>query len=101
MLDIKWIRDNPEALKHALMRRGQSADFAEATVSEAVRLDDARRANIKSLQEAQERSLAVCLELPPGQALTRMALARGVREARSIADFRTIEGAARWLERAA
>ena len=55
MLDIKWIRDNPEALKHALMRRGQSADFAEATASEAIRLDDARRANIKSLQEAQER----------------------------------------------
>ena len=52
MLDIKWIRDNPEALKHALMRRGQSADIAEATVSEAIRLDDARRANIKSLQEA-------------------------------------------------
>ncbi|MBK8322011.1 MAG: acyltransferase domain-containing protein [Betaproteobacteria bacterium] len=54
-----------------------------------------------ALQEAQERSLAVCLELPPGQALTRMVLARGVREARSIADFRTIEGVARWLERAA
>ncbi|MBS1168444.1 MAG: serS [Proteobacteria bacterium] len=55
MLDIKWIRDNPEALKHALMRRGQSVDLAEATASEAIRLDDARRANIKSLQEAQER----------------------------------------------
>jgi hypothetical protein len=30
-----------------------------------------------------------------------MALARGAREARAIADFRTPEGAARWLERSA
>ncbi|CAI9398586.1 Serine--tRNA ligase [Pleomorphomonas sp. T1.2MG-36] len=68
MLDIKWIRDNPEALKHALMRRGQSADFAEATVSEAVRLDDARRANIKSLQEAQERRNAASKEIGKAKA---------------------------------
>ena len=63
MLDIKWIRDNPEALKHALMRRGQSADLAEATVSEAIRLDDARRANLKSLQEMQERRNAASKEI--------------------------------------
>lgn len=68
MLDIKWIRDNPEALKHALMRRGQSADFAEATVSEAVRLDDARRVNIKSLQEAQERRNAASKEIGKAKA---------------------------------
>ncbi len=68
MLDIKWIRDNPEALKHALMRRGQSADIAEATVSEAIRLDDARRANIKSLQEAQERRNAASKEIGKAKA---------------------------------
>lgn len=68
MLDIKWIRDNPEALKHALMRRGQSADIAEATISEAVRLDDARRANIKSLQEAQERRNATSKEIGKAKA---------------------------------
>jgi seryl-tRNA synthetase len=68
MLDIKWIRDNPEALKHALMRRGQSADIAEATVSEAIRLDDARRANIKSLQEAQERRNAASREIGKAKA---------------------------------
>lgn len=68
MLDIKWIRDNPEALKHALMRRGQSADLAEATASEAIRLDDARRANIKSLQEAQERRNAASKEIGKAKA---------------------------------
>ena len=68
MLDIKWIRDNPEALKHALMRRGQSADLAEATASEAVRLDDARRANIKSLQEAQERRNVASKEIGKAKA---------------------------------
>ncbi|MCM5551886.1 serine--tRNA ligase [Pleomorphomonas sp. NRK KF1] len=68
MLDIKWIRDNPEALKHALMRRNQSADLAEATVSEAIRLDDARRVNIKSLQEAQERRNAASKEIGKAKA---------------------------------
>lgn len=68
MLDIKWIRENPEALKHALMRRGQSADLAEATASEAIRLDDARRANIKSLQEAQERRNAASKEIGKAKA---------------------------------
>ncbi len=68
MLDIKWIRDNPEALKHALMRRGQSAEFAETTASEAIRLDDARRANIKSLQEAQERRNAASKEIGKAKA---------------------------------
>ncbi len=68
MLDIKWIRENPEALKHALMRRGQSADIAEATASEAIRLDDARRANIKSLQEAQERRNAASKEIGKAKA---------------------------------
>lgn len=68
MLDIKWIRDNPEALKHALTRRGQSADFAESIVSEAIRLDDARRVNIKSLQEAQERRNAASKEIGKAKA---------------------------------
>jgi malonyl CoA-acyl carrier protein transacylase len=52
------------------------------------------------MDEAAERDFAVSIELPPGSALTRMALARGRREARAIADFRSPEGAARWLERA-
>jgi seryl-tRNA synthetase len=50
------------------MRRGQSADIAEATVSEAIRLDDARRANIKSLQEAQERRNAASKEIGKAKA---------------------------------
>jgi len=68
MLDIKWIRDNPEALKRALMRRGQSADAAEATVSDAIAKDDARRANIKSLQEAQEQRNSASKEIGKAKA---------------------------------
>jgi len=52
------------------------------------------------MDEAAERNFAVSIELPPGSALTRMALALGRPEARAIADFRSPEGAARWLERA-
>lgn len=80
MLDIKWIRDNPEALKHALMRRGQSADIAEATALEAIRLDDARRANIKSLQEAQERRNLASKEIGKAKANKNEARAADLME---------------------
>jgi [acyl-carrier-protein] S-malonyltransferase len=53
------------------------------------------------LEEAAERGIAVALELPPGTALTRMFAQRNAGEARAIADFRSVEGVARWLERVA
>jgi seryl-tRNA synthetase len=80
MLDIKWIRDNPEALKRALMRRGQSADAAEATVSDAISRDDARRAHIKSLQEAQEQRNAASKEIGKAKAAKDEARAAEVME---------------------
>lgn len=80
MLDIKWIRDNPEALKRALMRRGQSADAAAAIVSDAIARDDARRAHIKSLQEAQEQRNAASKEIGKAKAAKDEAKAGALME---------------------
>ena len=61
MLDISWIRDNPEALDRALQSRG-----AEPAAARLIALDEARRAAIQTLQEAQTRRNAASKEI--GQA---------------------------------
>jgi seryl-tRNA synthetase len=61
MLDIRWIRENPEALDRALKNRGQ-----EPSAARLAALDDARRAAIQKLQEAQARRNAASREI--GQA---------------------------------
>ncbi len=58
MLDIKWIRENPEALDAALQKRG-----ASAVSSEILALDEARRQHIAKVQEAQERRNAASKEI--------------------------------------
>lgn len=50
MLDIKWIRENPESLDNALRSRG-----AEAESQKLIGLDEARRVAIGRLEEAQAR----------------------------------------------
>lgn len=51
------------------------------------------------VEECLERGIVVALELAPGSTLARM-LARHVTvQARAVADFRSVEGVARWLER--
>ncbi|MEM8839207.1 MAG: serine--tRNA ligase [Pseudomonadota bacterium] len=50
MLDIKWIRENPQALDHALESRGAAPHSAEILA-----LDDERRSHLAKLQEAQEK----------------------------------------------
>lgn len=50
MLDIQIIRDDPEAVDHALSRRG-----AEPAAQEILALDARHRAAINALQEAQTR----------------------------------------------
>jgi len=50
MLDIKWIRENPDALDAALAKRG-----AEPASARLIELDEARRHHIVELQEAQQR----------------------------------------------
>lgn len=51
------------------------------------------------MQVLQERGCSVLLELGPGSTLSRMAtdLFPGI-EARSVADFKTLEGVIRWVE---
>ena len=63
MLDIKWIRENRQALADALMARGQSAEAAGAVVDDVIARDEARRAHIVALQEKQERRNAASKEI--------------------------------------
>ncbi len=58
MLDIKWIRENPQALDDALARRG-AAPQAEALIA----LDEQRRSHISRLQALQERRNAASKEI--------------------------------------
>lgn len=63
MLDIKWIREKPEALSAALEKRGWTKDEAAAKVEEIIGHDEARRAHLVSLQEKQERRNAASKEI--------------------------------------
>ena len=61
MLDIKWIRDNPDAFLKGLVNRG----FADprATLTRLLSLDEERRATIQKLQDAQARRNAASKEV--------------------------------------
>jgi seryl-tRNA synthetase len=63
MLDIRWIRENPEQLARALVRRGQSAESASTIVDDLVAKDEARRAHLGELQTRQERRNAASKEI--------------------------------------
>jgi seryl-tRNA synthetase len=63
MLDIKWIREKPEALSAALVKRGWSQEEAAAKVGEIIGYDEARRAHLVALQEKQERRNAASKEI--------------------------------------
>ena len=58
MLDIKWIRENPEALDTALAKRG-----AGPLSSELIALDEKRREHVGKVQAAQERRNAASKEI--------------------------------------
>ncbi len=74
MLDIKWIRENPQALDAALARRN-----AAPLSSEIVKLDAARRASLTKLQEAQERRNAASKEIGRAMGAKDMALADSLK----------------------
>jgi seryl-tRNA synthetase len=63
MLDIKWIRENPEALDRALANRK-----AEPAAARLIALDEARRAHILKLEEAQARRNAASKEIGKAKA---------------------------------
>ena len=58
MLDIKWIRENPEAFDEGMRKREHDASAAEL-----LKLDDSRRDYIARLQDAQTRITIQKLEL--------------------------------------
>jgi seryl-tRNA synthetase len=63
MFDIKWIRDNPEAFDAGLRKRGISPGGDVKFASDLITLDEARRAVITRLQEAQARRNAASREV--------------------------------------
>ncbi len=67
MLDIKWIRDNAEALKQALRNRNVEGVVAEETVAKLFELDDNRREIIGLTQRGQEERNRLSKEI--GQAM--------------------------------
>jgi seryl-tRNA synthetase len=80
MLDIKWIRDNPQVLVEALVKRGQPSDAARSSVEDVIAGDEARRNHISQLQEAQERRNAVSKEIGNAMRNKDMALAEKLKE---------------------
>jgi len=63
MLDIKWVRDNPDALDNALKARG-----AAPAAAELVAIDDQRRSHIAKLQDAQTRRNAASKDIGKAKA---------------------------------
>ncbi|HSG94584.1 MAG TPA: serine--tRNA ligase, partial [Afifellaceae bacterium] len=63
MLDIKWIRDNPDQLDDALAKRG-----ADPVAKDLIALDDQRRVHVQSLQDLQARRNAASKEIGKAKA---------------------------------
>ncbi len=82
MLDIKWIRENPEALDAALSKRG-----ASAVSSDVLALDESRRQHIAKVQEAQERRNAASKEI--GKAMGEKDMATADRLKAEVAELKT------------
>jgi seryl-tRNA synthetase len=74
MLDIKWIRENPQALDAALARR-----HADPQSADIIKLDAARRASLTKLQDAQERRNAASKEIGKAMGAKDMALADSLK----------------------
>ena len=93
MHDIRWIRDNAEALKLGLRRRGWDGLKVEETVAELFRLDDARRDIITVTQRGQEERNRLSKEV--GQAMGKKDFARAEELKARVADIKAeTEGAA-------
>jgi seryl-tRNA synthetase len=82
MLDIKWIRDNPDVLDRALSARG-----AEPVAAGLIALDDKRRRHVAQLQEAQERRNVASKEI--GKAMAAGDSAAAERLKAEVAELKT------------
>ena len=79
MLDIRWIRENPQALVDALVARGSSSDAARSTVDDLVARDEARRTHLTGLQDAQARQNAASKDIGKAMAQNDLALAEKLK----------------------
>ncbi|MEQ9570936.1 MAG: serine--tRNA ligase [Nitratireductor sp.] len=86
MLDIRWIRDNPDVLAAALEKRGWSSADARAEVDAVVAADEARRAHLTELQAKQERRNAASREIGKAMAQKDLALAEKLKA--EVADIK-------------
>ena len=66
MLDIKWIRDNPEAFVEGLESRG--FEDPQALLNRILKLDEERRGTIQKLQDLQARRNAASKEIGAAKA---------------------------------
>ena len=82
MLDIKWIRDNPEAFDQALAKRGQPALSASL-----IALDERRRGLVQTLQDMQARRNAASKEIGAAMAAKDSALADRLKA--EVAEMKT------------
>jgi seryl-tRNA synthetase len=92
MLDIKWIRDNPDALAAALTKRGSAPEAARATVDDLIAKDEARRAQIVKVEEAQARRNAASKEIGKAKAAKDEATAAALMA--EVADLKIFLGSA-------
>jgi len=74
MLDIKWIRDNPDVLDEALKKRN-----AEPLSATLLAMDDKRRAVIQKLQDMQSRRNAASKEIGAAMAQKNAELAERLK----------------------
>ena len=79
MLDITWIRDNAEALKAALRKRGVDGLAVEETVANLFALDDRRREVIALTQRGQEERNRLSKEIGQAMGKKDMALADALK----------------------
>ena len=84
MLDIKWIRENPDALDRALANAWRRARREAAKL---IALDEARRAHIQKLEEAQARRNAASKEI--GKAKAEKDEAAAARVMAEVAELKT------------
>jgi len=98
MLDIKWIRENPQALVEALSKRPSYAASAQSIVDDLLAKDEARRAHLGELQAKQERRNAASKEI--GNAMRDKNMARAEELKAEVAEIKAFiqDGEARERE---
>jgi seryl-tRNA synthetase len=84
VLDVKWIRDNPDAFVKGLTDRG--FDDPKATLNRILSLDEQRRGTIQKLQEVQARRNAASKEI--GQAKAKKDEAAAKRLMDEVVDLK-------------